>query len=191
MLAILRQRDFALLWSGDVISIVGDWVLIVGLPIYILILTHSVLATGAMLIAARIPSLLFGPVAGVFVDRWDRKRVMIVANALFALWLLPLLLVNSLERVWVVYLVQFAESSIGQFFMPAESALLPNLVRKEQLVAANSLNSLSDNLARLVGPALGGIIIGLAGLPGVVLVDAVSFILAGLLLMGIRGAPVA
>ncbi len=191
MLAILRQRDFALLWSGDVISIVGDWVLIVGLPIYILILTHSVLATGAMLIAARIPSLLFGPVAGVFVDRWDRKRVMVVANALFALWLLPLLLVNSLERVWIVYLVQFAESSIGQFFMPAESALLPNLVSKEQLVAANSLNSLSDNLARLVGPALGGLVAGLAGLPGVVLVDAVSFILAGLLLMGIRGAPVA
>jgi MFS family permease len=189
MLATLRQRDFALLWSGDVISVVGDWVLIVGLPIYILILTHSVLATGAMLIAARIPSLLFGSITGVFVDRWNRKRVMIVADALFALWLLPLLLVNSLDRVWIVYLVQFAESSIGQFFAPAENALLPNLVSKEQLVAANSLNSLSNNLARLIGPALGGVVAGLSGLPGVVLVDAVSFIIAGLLLLCIKGTP--
>jgi MFS family permease len=187
MLATLRQRDFALLWSGDVISVIGDWILIVGLPMYILLLTHSVLATGAMIIAGRIPSLLFGPLAGVFVDRWNRKRVMIIADALFALWLLPLLLVNSVERVWIVYLVQFAESSIGQFFGPAENALLPSLVSKEQLVAANSLNALSENLARLVGPALGGLIAGLAGLSGVVLVDAASFIIAGILLVCIRG----
>ena len=191
MLATLRQRDFALLWSGDVISVVGDWVLIVGLPIYILILTHSVLATGGMMIAGRLPNILFGPLAGVFVDRWNRKRVMVVADALFALWLLPLLLVNSIDRVWIVYLVQFAESSIGQFFAPAENALLPNLVSKEQLVAANSLNSLSDNLARLVGPALGGVVIGLAGLSGVVLVDTASFVIAGLLFVFIRVSPAA
>jgi MFS family permease len=191
MLATLRQRDFALLWSGDVISTVGDWVLIVGLPIYILILTHSVLATGGMMIAGRLPNILFGSLAGVFVDRWNRKRVMVVADALFALWLLPLLLVNSIDRVWIVYLVQFAESSIAQFFAPAENALLPNLVGKEQLVAANSLNALSDNLSRLVGPALGGIIIGLAGLSGVVLVDAASFVIAGLLFIFIRMSPAA
>lgn len=179
MFSLLRQRNMALLWSGNLISLMGDWALMTGLPIYVLILTHSVLATGALLIAEQIPSLLLGPIAGVFVDRWDRKRVMVVADALFALWLLPLLFVNSVDRLWLVYVVQIVEASILPFFKPAENALVPNLVSKEQLVAANSLNGLSSNIARLVGPAAGGLIAGLLGLPGVALVDAASFVLAG------------
>src|SRR5262245_44649245 len=131
MLTTLRQRNFALLWLGGLISVIGDWMLMVGLPIYILLLTHSVLATGAMMMVGRIPNLLVGPIAGVLVDRWDRKRIMIVGDVLFALWLVPLLFVTSPERVWLVYVVQFVESSIGQFFGPAENALLPTLVSKE------------------------------------------------------------
>jgi MFS family permease len=181
MLSLLRQRNIALLWSGNLISLMGDWALMTGLPIYVLILTHSVLATGALLIAEQIPSLLLGPVAGVFVDRWDRRRVMVIGDALFALWLLPLLFVNSIDRVWLVYVVQVVEASILPFFRPAENALVPNLVSKEQLVAANSLNGLSGNIARLVGPAAGGLLAGLVGLPGVALVDAASFALAGVL----------
>jgi MFS family permease len=182
MLTTLRQRNVALLWFGGVISAIGDWVLNIGLPIYILILTHSVLATGAILIAVQIPSLLLGPVAGVFVDRWNRQRIMIVGNALSAFWLLPLLFVTSGDRIWIVYIVAFVESSIEQFFRPAENALLPNLVSEDYLVAANSLNSLGSNIARLVGPAIGGVIAGLVGLPGIVFVDAASFIAAGLLI---------
>jgi len=186
MFATLRQRNFALLWSGGLISLAGDWVLMIGLPIYVLILTHSVLATSLMMIAARLPNLLFGVVAGVFVDRWNRQRIMVVGDVLSALWLLPLLFVTSADRVWLVYIVAFVESSIEQFFVPAENALVPNLVSKEQLVAANSLSALSSNLARLIGPALGGVVAGFFGLPGIVIVDAVSFALAGLLIAFIR-----
>jgi MFS family permease len=182
----LRQRNMALLWSGGLISLAGDWVLMVGLPIYILILTHSVLATSVMMIASRLPNLLFGLVAGVFVDRWNRQRIMVVCDVLFALFLLPLLLVTSADQVWIAYLVAFVESSIEQFFVPADNALLPSIVGKDQLVAANSLNSLSNNLARLVGPALGGLVAGFFGLPGLVLIDAASFIVAGVLIACIR-----
>jgi MFS family permease len=189
MIATLRQRNFALLWFAGLISLAGDWMLIVALPIYVYQLTGSTLATSSMFIAGRLPSLLFGSVAGVFVDRWDRKRTMVVANLLLALGLLPLLAVRSVDQLWVVYIVAFVESTIGEFFGPAENALLPQLVGEEQLVSANSLNSLNNNLARLIGPAVGGIAAGLLGLAGVALIDAVSFLIAGLMIALIAGAP--
>ncbi|WIG60829.1 MAG: putative MFS-type transporter [Ktedonobacterales bacterium] len=182
MIATLRQRNFALLWFGGLISITGDWVLMVGLPIYVFLLTHSVLATSLMYLAGRAPSVLLASLAGVFVDRWDRKRTMVITNVLLALALLPVLLARTPDHVWIIYIAAFVESCIEQFFTPAESALLPNLVGEEHLVSANSLNALSNNLARLVGPAVGGVIAGVFGLSGIVLVDAASFLLAALLI---------
>jgi MFS family permease len=189
MLATLRQRNFGLLWFGGLISLAGDWMLSIALPIYVYTLTGSALATGGMLIARLIPNLLLGSVAGVFVDRWDRRHTMIVANLSMALTLLPLLLVSSVEWIWLVYLVGFVQATISQFFHPAESALLPQLVGEDQLVAANSLNTLNNSLARLIGPALGGLIAGMSGLPMVVLLDVASFLIAGACIMLIRGAP--
>jgi len=179
MLTTLRQRNFSLLWSAGLISMVGDWMLFIALPIYVYKLTGSALATSTMFIAEMIPSLLLGSVAGVFVDRWNRKRIMVITNLLLALGLLPLLLVHSTAWLWVVYVVAFVESVLTQFFTPAESALLPLLVSEEHLGPANSLNSLNKNIARLVGPPLGGIVAGLLGLPGITLMDAATFLIAG------------
>jgi MFS family permease len=185
MIKALRQRDFALLWLGGLISLAGDWVLMVGLPIYVFLLTHSVLATGLMLLSGRVPAIVVGSVAGVFVDRWDRKRALVVANVLLALALLPMVLVRSADLIWIVYLVSAVESVLEQFVTPAQNALIPVLVDEERLVAANSLNSLASSLARLGGPALGGVIAALWSLGGIVLADAVSFALAALLIAGI------
>ncbi|HEY7834895.1 MAG TPA: MFS transporter [Ktedonobacterales bacterium] len=186
MIKTLRNRDFSLLWLGGLISSAGDWVLAIGLPIYVYLLTRSVLATSITLITSQLPGILLGSVAGIFVDRWDRRRTLVAANALLALGLLPLLLVRTPDLVWIVYAVAFVEGCLEQFTVPAQNALLPALVGEEHLVAANSLNSVSSNLARLVGPALGGLIAALGGLNGIVLADAVSFVLAGLLIAGIR-----
>ena len=185
MIASLRQRNFALLWLGGLISSVGDWALAIGLPIYVFLLTHSVLDTGLTLLAGQIPAIVLGSVAGVFVDRWDRKRTVVIANCLLAVALLPVLLVVSADRIWIVYAVAAVEAALEQFVSPAVNALIPVLVTEERLVAANSLNSLSSNLARLVGPALGGVIAALWGLSGIVLADAVSFALAALLTAGV------
>jgi MFS family permease len=182
MFATLRQRNFALLWFAGLISLIGDWMLMIGLPIYVYILTRSTLATSTMFIAEIVPRLALGSVAGVFVDRWNRKRIMVITNLLLALGLLPLLLLHSITWLWVVYVVAFLESAISQFFIPAESALLPRLVDEEHLVSANSLGSLSSNAARLIGPPLGGIVAGLLGLNGVALLDAASFLVAAMLI---------
>src|SRR5258706_11916440 len=176
----------------------GDWLLFIGLPIYVLALTHSVLLTSATLMAASAPTLLFGSLAGVFVDRWNRKRPMVTPNALQALAVLPLLLVASADRVWIVYAAAFAESTISLFFRPAESALLPLLVEEERLASANALGGVNSTLARLAGPALGGLAIAAWGLGGVIWGDAASFVLSALLIALIparsargRGAPTA
>src|ERR687891_2526367 len=104
MLRVLRQRNFALLWIGGLISMIGDWVLIVGLPAEIYRRTGSTLATAGMVLAYLVPSLALGSIAGVFVDRWNRRRLMIVVDLLLAACLLPLMFVDALG-LWVAYVV--------------------------------------------------------------------------------------
>jgi MFS family permease len=188
MLKVLRQRDFALLWFAGLVSMTGDWMLAVALPITVYELTGSALATGAILITNKISALLLGSVAGVFVDRWDRKRTMVIANLIRGPMLLLLVAVNSADRVWLVYLVAAVVSAVGQFFRPAENALLPRLVGEEHLIPANALNALNDNLARLAGPALGGLVAAGIGLGGVAIIDALSFLIAAGMI-AVIGAP--
>jgi len=178
MLTVLRQRNFALLWFGQLISTLGDWVLFVGLPVYIYEQTGSALATGAVFLTQSVTSVLLGSIAGVFVDRLDRKRTMIIADLLRALFLLPLLVVRSPEWLWLVYPVAFIEAVIAQFFDPAKDAIIPHLVGEKDLMAANSLNALSGASTILVGPLIGGALMELLGLRSVVLLDAFSFLLS-------------
>ena len=186
MIAVLRQRNFALLWLGGLISNTGDWLLIIGLPVYVYLLTGSALATSITLIAAFVPSLLIGSVAGVFVDRWDRRWTMIISNLLLALGLLPMLAVHSKDTLWIVYVVAFCESCFDQFVYPAESALIPNLVSEEHLVSANALKSIGMNSSRLIGGALGGIVLAALGLRGVILIDAITFLFVATMILLIR-----
>jgi MFS family permease len=189
MFKLLRQRNFGLLWFAGLTSMIGDWVLFIALPIYTYNLTQSSLATGIMFMAGTLPRILLGSVAGVYVDRWDRQRTMVIADLSRAVLLLLLLLVRSAEWIWIIYLVAFLQAIISQFFGPAENALLPQLVDESQLVAANSLNSLNNNLARLGGPALGGILLGSFGFQNVVLIDSLSFLISGIMIAFIAQAP--
>lgn len=140
-----------------------------------------------MFLARMLPSVLLGSVAGVFVDRWDRRRTMILTNLLMALSMLPLLAVPSTEWVWALYAVAFTESSIAAFFRPAENSLLPRLVGGQDLMVANSLNVLNNNLARLAGPALGGLAAGLLGLGGVALLNVASYLVSAVMVSLITG----
>src|SRR5205085_9861204 len=121
-------------------------------------------------------------------DRWDRKKTMIAADLMRAALLLLLLAVRSPEWLWAIYLVVFVQSSVGQFFNPAKGALIPQLVDEQQLMPANSLNSLGIELTRLVGAPLGGALMALLGLPSVVVLDCVSFVVSALLI-GLIAAP--
>jgi MFS family permease len=134
MVRLVRQRAFGLLFAAQLVSLLGDFVLFVALPFWVYELTGSATATGLVFAASTLPRLLFSPIAGVFVDRWDRRRTMIAADHV----LLPLLLVNSADAVWLVGVVAFAQSCAARFFGPAQAALLPTIVAAEDLTAANA-----------------------------------------------------
>ncbi len=187
MLRLLRQRNFGLLWAAGLISLTGDWVLVVGLPIEVYRQTNSTLATMGMVLASLIPAITLGSIAGVFVDRWDRRRLMVVVNLLLALTMLPLLAVDALG-IWVAYAVLVVASCLEQLFAPAETALLPNLLEGDEgdLVTANALNGLNNQLARIIGPVIGGVVVAVGGLVAVAVVDAISFVVAAALLLAIR-----
>ncbi|MCE6998919.1 MFS transporter [Saccharothrix sp. S26] len=169
---------FRRLWIAGFVSEIGDWVLLVALPVYVYQRTGSAAATATTFVVALLPSLALSPLAGVLADRWDRRRLMLVVSFAQAVTLLPLL-TGDLVLVNVVTAVQ---AGLAALFEPAKNALLPTLVPREQVPAANGLVGLNANLARLVGASLGGLLLARTGLPGVVLADVASFLLAAALL---------
>ena len=185
MLAVLRRRDFSLLWLSGLVSVAGDWVLMIALPYYVYVTTGSTLATAGMTAAELAPAILLSSFTGVLADRWDRKRILVVANLLQALVVASLLLVGE-GWLWVVYVVAALQSTAAAFSQPAEAALLPTLVPVEQLVQANALNALNNRLGRFVGVPLGAALLSWWGLDAVVVVDAVTFLVAAALI-----APIA
>jgi MFS family permease len=177
VLAVLRRRDFGLLWLAGLVSVAGDWVLATALPYVVYVQTGSVLATAGMVAAELVPSIVLSSFAGVFVDRWDRRRVLVVTNLLQAAVVVTLLLVAD-GALAVVYVVAAAQSALAAFAQPAESALLPSLVGEDELVPANALNVLNNRLGRLVGTPVGAVLLSVLGLEAVVVVDVLTFLLA-------------
>ncbi len=185
-LRVLRNRSFGLLWTAGLISITGTWLLSVALPIFIYKLTDSPAATATAVGVRVAAALISAPLAGVYVDRWDRRKVLVYANVLLAATLLPLLAVDSAGELWIAYLVIAAQAVLAVFVMPAEHALLPRLVDEIDLPAANGMNAL-NNIGRLLGPALGAVVAATLGLTGAVLLDSASFLLAAGLCVLIQG----
>jgi Na+/melibiose symporter-like transporter len=180
------HRDFRLLLGAGLVSMTGDWILEIGLAYYIYAITGSTLASATMLLASFVPQILFSSVAGVFVDRWDRKRTMIGANLLLCVGLTPLIFVHHADQVWIVYVVLMWEGTVQVFFSPAEAALVPHLVPDDRLVTANALNGQNADLSRLVGSAVGGVVAGLGGITSLAVVDAATFVLAASMVAAVR-----
>ncbi|WP_158865188.1 MFS transporter [Leifsonia sp. AG29] len=176
----LLRRDFALIWTAGLVSDAGDWLLMIALPLFALAATGSPLGASTVFLVELVPMLLTGSFLGVLVDRWDHRRTMIAVACLQGVLLLPLLAASA-DRMWIVYGVAAVESLLGAVMNPARRALVPRLVEAPELGRANGLIAVSDNLARLIGSPLGGLAFAVWGLPGVVLVDAASFVVtAGL-----------
>jgi len=180
------RRDLRLVLSAGIISMTGDWILMVGLIYRVYAVTGSTVASALTMASSFAPQVLFGAVAGVFADRWDRKRTMIAADLLLAAGLLPLLLVRGAAQVWIVFAVMFWEGSVQQFFSPAEQAMVPRLVPDDELLTANAVNGQVSNVSRLTGSALGGILTAAGGIVAVTLIDAASFLASAVLLALVR-----
>lgn len=176
-----------LLWSGQVISNMGSQVSQLAFPLFILLLTHSPVQAGLAGALRAFPYLVFSLPAGALIDRWDRKRVMILCDAGRALALasIPVAFAFGLLTIAQLFVVSFVEGTLYVFFNIAEVACLPRVVAKEQLPAANAQNLATDGITSLVGPPLSGLLYGIAStLP--FLADAVSYVVSVLSLFFIK-----
>jgi MFS family permease len=185
--SLWRNRDYVLLWSGQAVSSVGSEASLLALPLLVLSLTHSPAQAGFAGALRSLAYLLLGLPAGALIDRWDRKRTMIVCDAgrALALGSLPLALALGRLTMAQVYLVSLIEGTLFVFFGLAESAALPRVVAKAQLPDATAQNEVTGGVATLVGPSLGGALYGVAhALP--FLADAISYAASALTLSSIR-----
>ncbi len=155
--AVLRRRNFGLMWTGQLVSTIGSALTSLAASILVYRLTGSALSVGLMLMATAAPSLLVGLVAGVFVDRSDRKRMMIIADISRAVlvFLIPFLVPHNIA--WL-YIIVALSSAIGQFFDPAYESILPEAAPDEELAAANSLMAISSFGSTAIGFAASGLI---------------------------------
>lgn len=183
----LRSPAFARLWLSGLLSETGDWLLHISLPLFVLGLTGSPLITALTFMLGLLPSVVCAPLAGVLADRWDRRRMIVWVSVAQAAMLLPLLAVDGPDRLWLVLLVTGAQAALAAVFEPAKNALVPALVAPGQLAGANGLIGFATSMGRLLGGPLGGVVLQAWGIRGVVLADAVSFLLVAVL-MSVRGA---
>jgi MFS family permease len=188
--AVLGIPQFRLLWLAQVISDFGDSLTNLALLIFVNQVTGSTAALATMAIALALPQVTFGLLAGVYVDRWNRKRVMIGADLLRGLLVLGFVGATLTDQLWLMFVIGFVQASIGTFFTPARGALMPHLVPRQGLLAANSLTQMSRIVAGVAGTAAAGAVIGLAGLVWpVFLVDALTFLVSALLVSRIVAPP--
>jgi MFS family permease len=179
MFRALAIRDFRLLWGGSVVSTLGSWLLVLAVPAHVFAVTGSLRATGLTLAAEYLPGLVLGPIAGVCADRWDRRRLMIIASTIQACAVTTMLTGLAPARYWILYAALAAESAAGVLYTPAWRARTPAVVGTgTTLSSANSLNALAGGTIGLIGGPLGGIVLTVVGVRWLICADALSYLAA-------------
>ena len=187
-LRAFRNRSFALLWSGQTISRLGDSLYHIALSWWILEKTGSAAAMGAMAVFGLVPMLLFLLVGGVVVDRLPRFRIMLASDLVNTLvvGLVTLLALTDRLELWHVYAVSVLFGLAEAFFFPAYTASVPQIVPPEDLPSANSLTSLSWQLSGVIGPTLGAIFVAAGGTSLAFGLDSTSFLISAAFLIPLR-----
>ncbi|HLB47980.1 MAG TPA: MFS transporter [Anaerolineales bacterium] len=189
-LALIRQRPhFRYLWLAQVISLSGDWFNTIASVILVNRYTNSGLAVGGLFLARALPPFLFGPLAGVAADRFNRKYVLITADLLRAVIVLGFLWVDRPERVWLLYVLSIAQFIVSSFFEPARAAILPSLVAGDELIAANTLSSITWSAMLTLGATMGGLVAAIFGARIALVVDSLSFAASAALVFWIAQPP--
>ena len=152
--------SFGALWAGQLISLFGDRIHLVAIGAIVFVVTGSPIAVAFVFVFATLPNLLFGPIAGTLVDRWDHREVLVVSDILRAAIVLIMPIAASLN-IFLVYPLAFLLTTISIFFRPARVAILPRLVREDELLAANSALWVGETMADVVGFALAGLFVAL------------------------------
>jgi MFS family permease len=186
-LTLLRSnRNFRLLFVGQTVSQLGDWFNAVAVYALLLDLTGSATAVAGMLIVQFLPVAIVGPLAGVVVDRVNRRRLMIAADIARGCLILGLLLVRRPDQVWIAYVVMALTVSASAFFEPARTATIPNITSAEELLPANALSAAMWSAMLAIGASVGGLVTAVAGRNVAFLVNALSFFASAVFIAGTR-----
>jgi MFS family permease len=186
----LRQRNFRLYWTGQLVSVMGTWMQAIGQAWLVLDLTHSPLQLGVVGALQLLPVLLFSLFTGVFADRWPKRRILLLTQTAALLQALALwyLVVSHSIMLWQIYLLAFLLGVTFSLDKPARQGFVVEVVGRENLPNAVALNAALDNLARIAGPALGGVLIALSGVATLFLLNAASYLAVIVALALIRTA---
>jgi MFS family permease len=171
-----RNRDFRHLWLATVVSYAGDWFNLLASAALVAHLTQSGVAVSVMFLARFLPLFFFSPLAGVLADRYDRKAIMVLSDVLRAVTVLAFLLVQWSQQIWLLYLLTVIQFSLSALFVPAHSAVLPNLVDEQDLVTANALDGFTWSTMLAIGALLGGVVASNLGVSAAFGIDALSFL---------------
>lgn len=191
MFAIFRKRDFSLLWVAQLISTIGSSLTDLAASILVFRLTGSALSVGLMLMATAVPTLLVGLVAGVFVDRFDRKKILIASDLVRALLVASIPWAIGTFGLGALYAIVFVTSAVRQFFEPAEESVLPEVASDDELAAANSFLSISSFGSTAVGFAAAGFLAASADIELAFWVDAATFLVSAACILLVRIGPLA
>ena len=185
--AVFRKPVFTRLWLAQLISTIGDSFTMIASGILIYQKTGSAMSVGLMLMATSLPTLLIGMIAGVFVDRLDRKKIMIVSDILRGVLVFLIPFFVQYNVTWM-YMIVFMTSAISTFFLPAYDSVVPEIADDEELTAANSMIAISSFGSTAVGFAASGLLAAYS-LSLAFYIDSATYFVSAILIMGIKIAP--
>ncbi|MFN2137537.1 MAG: MFS transporter [Candidatus Promineifilaceae bacterium] len=181
-LSLLRRNaNYRNLWLGSVISFLGDWFNLIAAAELVSSLTSSSgLAVSTLFLLRFLPLFLFSPIAGVLADRFDRRKIMIFTDLSRAATVAAFLLIRSPEQLWLFYVLTFLQFTLSALFTPAKTAVLANIVAREDLVTANALDSFTWSTMLALGSFAGGAVAFFFGVDASFLADALTFLLSAI-----------
>jgi MFS family permease len=186
---VRSNSNFRFIWFGQIISLLGDWFNLIASASLIAQLTNSGTAIGGLFVVRMLAPFLVSPIAGVVADRYNRKYVLIATDLTRALTVFGFLLVRHPSQIWLLYTLTAIQLGISGFFFPTRNAILPDLVSRQELGAANALSSATWSVMLALGAALGGIVSGAWGIYPAFVVDALSFLFSATFIAQITYRP--
>lgn len=178
--SIFKNRNFVLIWLGQLVSMLGSNLHSIAVMWYVLELTGSTSKAGVTLVFTIAPRILLSPFTGPLADRIDRKKIIVMSDLINGLLvgIIAILCYTNHMQLWILYLLSACMSATSAFFSPAIGASIPSIVTKDHLIKANSLTQMTRYGSSILGPALGGILVILIGIPGLFLLNSLSFLLS-------------
>lgn len=188
-LDFFKQKDFSLLMFGKLVSLIGTQMQNFALSLYVLKVTGSATKFASVLAITLLPKLFLGPIAGVFVDWFDRKKIIVYLDMITGIIIGAFALIYKINgglSLLHIYTLSITLSTISLLFGPAISTVIPTIIKKEKLVDANSVDSFIMNMGNLIAPALAGILFGFYGMFIILVLNSISFILSSISEMFIK-----